>query len=75
MLESEDLEKEMQCLESSSAKEEDIVEQEDGDIEVVFSQITPYEDELLAEVNDDRKTIENQEADKDGQIAVNSWFV
>ena len=61
---------------------------EGSDVEVVVSQITPYEDEPLAEVDDDRETVEeNQEADEDGltpavlearyerEITVNSWFV
>ena len=73
---------------SNSAEEENIIENEGGDVEVVFSQITPYEDEPLAEVDDDRETVEeNQEVDEDGltlavlearyerEITINSWFV
>ena len=73
---------------SNSTEDEDIVEHEGSDVEVVVSQITPYEDEPLAEVDDDRETVEeNQEADEDGltpavlearyerEITVNSWFV
>ena len=64
-----------------------IVEQEDGNVQVVLTQITPYEDEPLAEVDDNRETAENQEADEDGltaavlearyerEIAVYSWLV
>ena len=54
----------------NSSEEEDIVEHEDGDVEVVFSHITHYEDEPLAEVDNDRETVEeNQEADEDGLTA------
>ena len=70
-------------------KKEGTAEQKESDVEVVFTQITPYGDEPLAELDDDREieSTDNQEADEDGltpaalearyeqQVAVNSRFI
>ena len=74
---------------STSLVEEDDIEVEEGDVEVVYSQITPYEDEpLAADDGEDRETTDDgEEADVDGltpavlearyekEVAVNSWLV
>ena len=78
---------EMSAFSESSNNEEDIdVSEEEGeDIEVVYSQYTPYQDEPLAE--DDEEEDQDEETDVDGlspallesrferTVAVNSWFV
>ena len=78
---------ETSAFSESSNNEEDIdVSEEEGeDIEVVYSQYTPYQDELLAE--DDEEDDQDEEVDLDGlspavlesrferTVAVNSWFV
>ena len=74
---------------STSLVEEDDIEGEEGDVVVVYSQITPYEDEpLAADDREDReRTDDGEEADVDGltpavlearyekEVAVNSWLV
>ena len=78
---------ETSAFSESSNNEEDIdVSEEEGeDIEVVYSQYTPYQDEPLAE--DDGEDDQDEEVDLDGlspaalesrferTVAVNSWFV
>ena len=78
---------ETSAFSESSNNEEDIdVSEEEGeDIEVVYSQYTPYQDEPLAE--DDEEDDQDKEVDLDGlspavlesrferTVAVNSWFV
>lgn len=78
---------ETSAFSESSNNEEDIdVSEEEGeDIEVVYSQYTPYQDEPLAE--DDEEDDQDEEVDLDGlspavlesrferTVAVNSWFV
>ena len=78
---------ETSAFSESSNNEEDIdVSEEKGeDIEVVYSQYTPYQDEPLAE--DDEEDDQDEEVDLDGlspavlesrfkrTVAVNSWFV
>ena len=78
---------ETSAFSESSSNEEDIdVSEEEGeDIEVVYSQYTPYQDEPLAE--DDEEDDQDEEVDLDGlspavlesrferTVAVNSWFV
>ena len=72
--------------ESSNNEEDvDVSEEEGEDIEVVYSQYTPYQDEPLAE--DDEEDDQDEEVDLDGlspsvlesrferTVAVNSWFV
>ena len=71
-----------------SEPDEEEMEEEDDDVQVILSQIEPYQDEPLAE--DDSTSEGNEveeEADEDGltptvlearyerQIPVNSWFV
>ena len=71
-----------------SEPEEEEMEGEDDNVQVIFSQIEPYQDEPLAE--DDGTSEGNEveeEADEDGltpavlearyerEILVNSWFV
>ena len=74
---------------STSLVEEDDIEEEEDDVEVVYSPITPYEDEpLAADDGEDReRTDDGEEADIDGltpavlearyekEVAVNSWLV
>ena len=50
---------------SSDPEEEDFVGSEDEDIAVVYGQITPYQDEPLAE-DDEKENGEREEADMDG---------
>ena len=73
---------------TSSEPEEEEMEEEEDSVQVIFSQIEPYQDEPLAE---DGSTAEgnevNEEADEDGltpivlearyerEIPVNSWFI
>ena len=78
---------ETSAFSESSNNEEDIdVSEEEGeDIEVVYSQYTPYQDEPLAE--DDEEDDQDEEVDLDGlspavlesrferTVAVNSWFI
>lgn len=78
---------ETSAFSESSNNEEDIdVSEEEGeDIEVVYSQYTPYQDEPLAE--DDEEDDQGEEVDLDGlspavlesrferTVAVNSWFI
>ena len=78
---------ETSAFSESSNNEEDIdVSEEEGeDIEVVYSQYTPFQDEPLAE--DDEEDDQDEEVDLDGlspavlesrferTVAVNSWFV
>ena len=73
--------------ETSSRPEEENEEEEDEDVEVIYSRITPYEDEPLTVVGADEDLRGDEEADVDGltatvleatnerQVAVNSWFV
>lgn len=68
----------------SSSSDEDIMEE---DVEEIGGQITPYEDELLADSEASARTEENEETDLRGLtpavlearyervIAVSSWFV
>lgn len=70
---------------SNNEEDIDISEEEDEDIEVVYSHYTPYQDEPLAE--DDEEEDQDEEVDVDGlspavlesrferTVAVNSWFV
>ena len=51
---------------SSDPEEGDSVESEDEDIGVVYAQITPYQDEPLAEEDDEENGERNEEADLDG---------
>lgn len=63
----------------------DVEDEEEVDIEVVYSQYTPYEDEPRAE--DEEDDVQDEEADVDGlspavlesryerTVPVNSWFV
>ena len=73
---------------SKSTEEEDMLEEEEGDVEVIYSQVTPYEDEPLADVETDAETDEDEEeTDLDGltpavlearyerEILVDSWYV
>ena len=73
---------------TSSETDEEEMEEEDDNVQVIFSQIEPYQDEPLAE--DDSTSEGNEveeEADEDGltrtvlearyerEIPVNSWLV
>ena len=51
---------------SSDPEEGDSVESEDEDIGVVYAQITPYQDEPLAEEDEEENGERNEEADLDG---------
>ena len=51
---------------SSNSEEGDLLESENEDIQVVYSQITPYQDEPLAEVEGEESQEENEDADMDG---------
>ena len=79
---------EMSILSETSSRPEEVSEgEEDEDVEVIYSRITPYEDEPLAVVDADEDLRGDEEADVDGltatvlearnerQVAVNSWFV
>ena len=71
---------------SSDPEEGDSVESEDEDIGVVYAQITPYQDEPLAEEDDEENGERNEEADLDGltpavlearyerEVSVESWY-
>ena len=71
---------------SSDPEEEDFVDSEDEDIAVVYGQITPYQDEPLAE-DDEKENGEREEADMDGltpavlesryerEVSLESWYV
>ena len=62
------------------------MESEDEDIGVVYAQITPYQDEPLAEEDDEENGERNEEADLDGlppavlearyerEVSVESWY-
>ena len=73
---------------TSSEPEEEEMEEEEDSVQVIFSQIEPYQDEPLAEDDSTAEGNEvNEEADEDGltpivlearyerEIPVNSWFV
>ena len=51
---------------SSDPDEGDSVESEDEDIGVVYAEITPYQDEPLAEEDEEENGERNEEADLDG---------
>ena len=51
---------------SSDPEEGDSVESEDEDIGVVYAEITPYQDEPLAEEDEEENGERNEEADLDG---------
>ena len=57
----------MNAFSESSNDDEniDVSEEEDEDIEVVYSQYTPYQDEPLAE-DDEEEDDQDEEADVDG---------
>ena len=71
---------------SSDPEEEDFVDSEDEEIVVVYGQITPYQDEPLAE-DDEKENGEREEADMDGltpavlesryerEVSLESWYV
>ena len=71
----------------SSSSDEDVMEEDEEDIEEIYSQITPYEDEPLADSEAAEGTTENEKTNLDGltpavlearyerEIAVSSWFV
>lgn len=72
----------------NSTEEEDVFDEEDNDVEVILTQVTPYEDEPLADIEEDAETVaDDEETDVDGltpavlearyerETAVNSWFV
>ena len=71
---------------SSDPEEEDFVASEDEDIAVVYGQITPYQDEPLAE-DDEKENGERGEADMDEltpavlesryerEVSLESWYV
>ena len=72
----------------SEPEEEEMKEEEDDYVQVIFSQIEPYQDEPLAEDDSAGEGNEvDEEADEDGltptvlearyekKIPVNSWFV
>ena len=62
-------------------------EDEEQDLEVVYSQFAPYQDELLSEEDDESRDEDIEEADADGltarilkaryerTVVVNSWLV
>ena len=65
---------ELSAFSESSNDDEniDVSEEEDEDIEVVYSQYTPYQDEPLAE--DEEEEDQAEEADEDGfSPAVLEW--
>ena len=51
---------------SNDPEEGDSVESEDEDIGVVYAQITPYQNEPLAEEDEEENGERNEEADLDG---------
>lgn len=64
------------------------MDEEDNDVEVILTQVTPYEDEPLADIEEDAETVaDDEETDVDGltpavlearyerETPVNSWFV
>ena len=60
---------------SSNTEEGETEEKEDEDVEIIYSQLTPYQDELLAEVDasdntQDANDIEEDESDEDGLTVV-----
>ena len=72
----------------SEPEEEEMEEEEEGNVQVIFSQIEPYQEEPLAEDNSTGEGNEvDEEADEDGltptaqearyerEIPVNLWFV
>lgn len=72
----------------NSTEEEDVLDEEDNDVEVILTQVTPYEDEPLANIEEDAETVaDDEETDVDGltpavlearyerETPVNSWFV
>ena len=63
---------------SSNTEEEETKGEEDEDVKIIYSQLTPYQDEHLAEVDTSNKTvdktrdandIEEGESDEDGLTA------
>ena len=59
---------------SSNTEEGETEEEEDEDVEIIYSQLTPYQDEPLAEVDAsdntrDANDIEEGESDEDGLTA------
>lgn len=72
----------------SEPEEDEMEKEEDDNVQFIFSQIEPYQDEPLAEDDSSREGNEvDEEADEDGltptvlearyerEIPVNSWFV
>ena len=75
-------------LETLSEKKKKKIKEEDDNVQVIFSQIEPYQDEPLAEDDNTGEGNEvDEEADEDGltptvlearyerEIPANSWFV
>jgi len=70
---------------SSSPEDEETSDREEDDVEVIYSQIRPYQDEPLAEdaegsteeneVDDDGLTTAALEARYEREVPVNSWLV
>ena len=72
---------------SSSFEEEDFVEDGEEGMGVISNEMTPYEDEPLAEESETDAREDDEETDADGltqavlearyerRIAVNAWFV
>ena len=72
---------------SSDSEEEDFVDSEDEDIAVVYGQITPYQDEPLAEEDEKENGEREEEAHMDGLtpavlearyervVSLESWYV
>lgn len=58
---SSELERSYSSESSKSTEEEDMLEEEEGDVEVIYSQVTPYEDEPLADVETDAEADEDEE--------------
>jgi len=59
---------------SSNTEEGETEEEEDEDVQIIYSQLTPYKDEPLAEVDAgdntrDANDIEERESDEDGLTA------
>ena len=72
----------------SDSSDEDIMDEDEEDVEEIHGQITPYQDEPLADDSEAAAgTEENEETDLDGltpavlearyerEIAASSWFV
>ena len=59
---------------SSDTKEGETDEEEDEDVQIIYSQLTPYQDEPMAEVDAsdntrDANDIKEEESDEDGLTA------